>query len=346
MVYEASDPYTCTPLVPETQSFMTSRLRLTSSTLAAAASLLLLSVAPSATLAGPDPVPAAPPAAAEPNKFLQSSVAIYGTNYFNSDFDGLNTGFGVSRYSFYGEFKFKLSPIFRLKLFTYADYSLYSFKNLPPPSPQFSNLLRGAAFERVDLTLAYTFTPGWAVVVGGRVTSGTSTNGDFANSFTGGGILGIKKSIFSGAVDVTVGASYTSRLARPAQLLPYFDVDVNVLPEFVKIPVNLLFKWGGGIVSYRVTDNLSLMVEGRIDSRFYRLNRNSAVLANGVWYESSGDIGGGFGYSPRGRNWTLSVLGGYSVFRNVQVYNTAGQKLFDNDVKPAPYINANFHAAF
>ena len=324
---------------------MTSLDRFSRSTLAAAGSLLFLAAAPNLALAGPEPV-LAPTQASAPDPFLKSSISIYGTNYFNADFDGTTTGVSVSRYSFNGEFKFRLAPIFLLKLFTYGDYSLYNFKNVAPPSPSFTGLLRGAAFERVDLTLAYTFTPGWAIVAGGRVTSGTATNGDFANSFTGGGILALKKSLFKGAVDLTVGAAYTSRLARPAQVVPYLDLDVNVLPEFVNIPVNILLKWGGGIVSYRVTDNLALMVEGRIDSRYYRLNRTVTQASKGVWYESGGDIGGGFGYSPKGRNWTFSVLGGLEVFRNVRIYDRSGAKLFDRDVKPTPYMNANFHAAF
>ncbi len=165
-----------------------------------------------------------------------------------------------------------------------------------------------------------------------------------------------------------MGASYTSRLARPAQVFPYFDLDVNVLPQFIKLPINLQFKWGGGILSYRITESFSLMFEGRYDSRYYRLNSNPTPIfpfigqplqagqgggfprfnpfANGVWYESGLDVGGGFGYTPRNKNWTFSVLGGAELFRNVQIYTNSGFKLLDRDVKPTPYLNANFYAAF
>ena len=121
---------------------------------------------------------------------------------------------------------------------------------------------------------------------------------------------------------------------------------MNVLPSFVKVPVNLRLVWGGGILSYRVTDSLSIMGEGRIDSRAYRLNSSSVLLPGGVWSESSLDLGLGFGWTPLRKNWSFSVIGGYSVFRNVQVFNYGGQRVFDQDVKPAPYMQAVFHASF
>lgn len=323
-------------------------LHLHLSAITIAGSLFLLAFSPDRAFAGPAAEPLPPPITTErePDSFLKSSIAFYGTHYFNERFDDLSEGFSVSRYSFYGEFKFRLSPVFLLKLFTYADYSLYSFSNIAPPSPVFTNLLRGAAYERVDLTLAYTFAPGWAIVGGGRITSGVASNGEFSNSFTGGGILGLKKSFFDGGIDLTLGASLTTRLSRSAQVLPYIDVDVNVLPSFVKVPLNLRLVWGGGILSYRVTDNLSIMGEGRIDSRAYRLNQNNVLLRSGVWSESSVDLGLGFGWTPLRKNWSFSVIGGYSVFRNVQVFNYGGQKVFDQDVKPAPYMQAVFHASF
>ncbi len=130
--------------------------------------LFLLASAPTPAQAGPPPADTPPPPP-PPDKFLQSFITFYGTNYFNADFDGLD-GFGlnVSRYSYYGEFKFRLSPVWMMKIFTYADYSLYNF-DLPFSAPQFTDILRGATFARVDLTLAYTFAPGWAIVGGGRV---------------------------------------------------------------------------------------------------------------------------------------------------------------------------------
>jgi hypothetical protein len=326
---------------------MNSRLRLSLSAITIVGSCLLFAATPSLTLAGPPPPPEpAPTTGRAPDSFQQGFIAFYGTNYFNERFDNLNEGFSVSRYSYYGEFRFKLSPTWMIKLFTYADYSLYSFSNVPQPSPVFTNLLRGAAFERVDLTLAYTFAPGWALVGGGRITSGVASNGDFGNSFTGGGIFGVKKSFFDGGVDITLGATYTTRLSRSAQVLPYFDIDVNVLPSFVKVPVNLRLVWGGGILSYRVTDNLSIMGEGRVDARTYRLNQNNVVLPGAVWSESSLDVGLGFGWTPLKRNWSFTVMGGYSLFRNVQVFNYSGQKVFDQDVKPAPYLSALVHASF
>lgn len=324
---------------------MTSRLRLHLSAIAVAGSILLSAAYPGQLLAGPDPVPApVVDTGRAPNSFLQSFVALYGTNYFNESFDNLKEGFSVSRYSYYGEFKFKLSPVWLVKLFTYADYSLYSFSDSPPPV--FTNLLRGGAYERVDLTLAYSFAPGWAIVGGGRLTSGVATSGDFSNSFTGGGIFALKKSFFNGGIDLTLGASFTTRLSRSASVFPYFDMDVNVLPSFVKIPINLRLLYGGGILSYRVTDSFSLMAEGRYDSRDYRLNRSSLLLPGGVWSEYSLDLGAGFGYTPLKKNWSFSVIGGYAVFRNVQIYNYGGQKVFDKDVNPAPYIQAVFHASF
>lgn len=312
----------------------------------AVCSLPLLAVLPAVALAGPEPAPTVAVDQREPDAFLRALIAFDANHYFDSDFDGSNVGFSVSRYSYYGEFKFRLSPVFLLKLFTYADYSLYSFKNLPPPSPAFSNLLRGAVLAQTDLTLAYQFAPGWAIVGGGRLTTGSATSADFANSFTGGGILAIKKSFFNGGIDFTIGASYTTRLSRSAHFFPYVDFDVNVLPSFVTIPVNVRLLHNGGIVSYRVTDQLSLMVEGRYDTRDYRLNRNSLVLPGAVWSEYGVDLGAGFGWTPKKKNWSVSVFGGYEVFRNVQVFNYSGQKVFDRDVKPAPYMSADFHASF
>ena len=311
----------------------------------AACSLTVLAVFPGMALAGPEPAPAVTLTRTEP-AFATSFIAFDANHYFESDFEGTNGALSVSRYAFKGEFRFRLSPVFLLKLFTYADYSLYSFKGIAPPTPAFNGLLRGAVLAQTDLTLAYQFAPGWAIVGGGRLTTGSATSGEFSNSFTGGGILAIKKSIFNGGIDVTLGAAYTTRLSRSAHFLPYLDVDVNVLPSFVSIPINFRLLYGGGILSYRVTDQFSLMVEGRYDSRDYRLNRNTVALPSSVWVERGVDLGAGFGWTPKRQNWSISVFGGYEVFRSVQVFNYSGQRVFDRDVKPTPYASVDFHASF
>ena len=282
-----------------------------------------------------------------PNQTQDTSLALTTTNYFSTAFDGLDTRLGVSRYAGYGQFQFKLGGPWLLKVFVEGEYSLYSFDRLPAtvPSPVLTSVLRGATFANVDATLAYTFAKGWAIVGGGRVTSGAATEANYGNSFTGGGILALKKSFLNGGVDVTLGASYTTRLARSAQVLPYVDVDVNVLPSFVTLPINFLLEYNGGILTYQVTDKFALIAMGQYNLRDYRLT-NNLVASKGVWSERGVDLGGGFAYAPAKKNYALSIYGGYEVFRNVEVYARNGGKLFDRDVNPTPFVAVDFHASF
>ena len=327
-------------------------LNLSRRTLAVVGSLFL--AASASTASAGTPVVETIPTPPEPNKYLDTFFVVSGTNYFESSFENFPLSLSVTRYSVYSEFKFRLSPEWMLKFHPYADLSLYSFSNdtsFPPP-PAFTQNLRNAYMFQLDTTLAYMFAPGWSIVGGGRITSGASTQANFSDSITGGGILAVKKSFWNNAIDLTIGASYTSRLSRSWQVLPYFDFDVNVLPSFVKIPINLRLLYNGGELSYRVTDSFALTMMGRYDSRYYRL---PAVLefSNGfqrapkaVWYERGVEMGGGFTYAPRRQNWAFSVIGGVEVFRNVQVINNSGGKLIDSDVNPTPFVSANFHAAF
>jgi hypothetical protein len=319
---------------------MKSSLRLSRRSLAALGSLFL-AVSSSTALAGPPAIDTTP-AAPEPNKFLQSFVSFDATNFFDTSFSDIPVSLSVTRYSGYGEFKFRLSPDWMLKLFTYGDLSLYNFRAFDQP---FTGPMRNAYYANVDLTLAYTFAPGWAIVGGGRIRSAASTDASFGDSVTGGGILAIKKSFFNGGIDLTLGASYTTRLSRSGQVLPYLDFDVNVLPSFVKIPVNVLLLYNGGMLTYRVTDNLSLIALGQYDSRAYRLAASSSI-PKGVWSEYGVLVGGGFGWTPNKKNWSLTVLGGYEVFRNVQTFANNGFKTSDLDVNPTPFIRLDFHASF
>jgi hypothetical protein len=329
-------------------SNMKIHLRLSRPSLAAIGSLLLLAVPATTTLAGTettDTKTTTPPE--PPSKFVDTTIAFDATHYFDTRFDGLDSSLSVSRYSAYGEFRFKLAPVWVLKIFTYGDFSLYNFRHLPPtaPSPLFTGLLRDAYFVNVDATLAYTFAPGWAIVGGGRIRSAASTDASGGNSFTGGGILAIKKSFFDNSFDLTLGASYTSRLSRPAKVEPYLDFDLNNFPSFVKIPIGVQLSYNGGALLYHVTDQFSLMLKGHYDSRAYRLASNTTV-SKGVWSENGLDLGAGIGWTPTKKNWSLSVFGGYEVLRNVQVFANNGSKLFDRDVKPTPFVSVDFHASF
>jgi len=294
---------------------------------------------------------ATPPPAT--NKFLDSFVAFSATNYFDTSFSDIPLNMSVTRYSIYSEFKFRLSPDWMFKIFPYGDISLYSFHSpfaFGAP-PAFTQNLRNAYALNLDATLAYQFAPGWSIVGGGRVSSGASTEANFSDSITGGGILALKKSFWNNAIDFTVGASYTSRLARSWHFLPYFDFDVNVLPKFVKMPLNVRLLYNGGLLSYRVTENLALTLQGRYDSRAYRLpallqTSQFTAAPKAVWYENGLELGGGFTFAPRHKNWALSIIGGVEVLRNVQIFNNSGGKIFDQDVNPTPFLSATLHAAF
>ncbi len=315
--------------------------------------IFALAAASNGLYAGTPVVDTPPPPA--PNKYLESFVVVSGTNLFETSFEDAPLSLAVTRYSIYSEFKFRLSPEWMFKIFPYGDLSLYSFRldsPFPPsPPPAFTSQLRNAYSLNLDATLAYMFAPGWSIVGGGRIASGAANNANFSDSITGGGILAIKKSLFNNAIDITFGASYTSRLSRSWHVLPYFDFDVNVLPAFVKIPLNIRLLYNGGLISYRVTDSLALTLQGRYDSRAYRLNGVAqfpgvTVVPKAVWYEYGLELGGGFTYAPRRQNWALTFTGGYEVFRNVQVFANNGGKIFDQDVNPTPFVSATFHAAF
>jgi hypothetical protein len=333
---------------------MKSHLYLSRPFLAVFSSILLLAAAAPTALAGTETVDTktatTPP---PPDKFLESFVAFTATNYFESSLEGFPLSLSVTRYSIYSEIKFRLSHEWMLKFHPYGDLSLYSFSNDAPfaPPASFTRNLRNAYMLNLDTTLAYMFAPGWSIVGGGRISSGASTEANFSDSITGGGILAIKKSFFNNAVDLTVGASYTSRLSRSWQVLPYLDFDVNVLPSFVKIPINLRLLYNGALLSYRVTDNLALTLQGRYDSRAYRLpaliqTGTFTALPKAVWYERGIELGGGFTYAPRRQNWAFSVIGGVEVARNVQIFANNGSKFLDQDVNPTPFMSATFHAAF
>ncbi len=298
-----------------------------------------------------EPVPPPPP----PDKFLESFIAVTATNYFDASFNGLPLSVAVTRFAFYSEFKFRLSPEWMLKIFPYADFSLYSFQSdfgSSSPPPFFTGSLRDAYLLSVDATLAYKFAPGWAIVGGGRLTSSAATNAILTDSITGGGIIALKKSLLNNGVDFTFGISYTSRLSRSWQVQPYFDFDVNVLPSFVKIPVNIRLLYNGALLSYRVTDNLALSLQGRYDARSYRLRsfyhavNGSELFRKAVWNESGLELGGGFTFAPRRKNWALSVTGGVEILRNVQIITNSGGQFFDFDVSPTPFVSGAFHAAF
>lgn len=333
---------------------MKSRLSLPPSSLALVGSILvgLASFSPTARAGEPivDTVPTPPP----PNKFLDSFVAFSVTNLFDTSFTNVPLSLSSTRYAIYSEFKFRLSPEWMLKFFPYGDFSLYSFRSdsFLGATPAFTQNLRNAYALNLDTTLAYMFTPGWSIVVGGRVSSAASTEANFSDSITGGGILAVKKSFWNNAIDLTLGASYTSRLSRSWHVLPYFDVDVNVLPAFVKIPLNLRLLYNGGLLSYRVTDSLAITLQGRYDSRAYRMpalfqfNNGFKQFPNSVWSEYGVELGGGFTYAPRRQNWALSLTGGVEVLRNVQIFTNSGSKIFNQDVNPTPFLQATLHAAF
>jgi hypothetical protein len=281
------------------------------------------------------------------DKFADITLAFRATNYFDATFPGLNTTVDVARYSAYGIFKFQLGGPWLLKISAYSGYSLYDFDShgRAARSSLAIGALRETVLGNVDATVAYTFTPGWAVLGGGRITTGLDTNASFINSITGGGILAVKKSFFDGGVDLTLGASYTTRLSRSGQIFPYIDFDVNVLPSFIKAPIDLLVLYNGGLLTYRLSDRFSLLAMGQFDSRAYRLASDSTV-PRGVWNEYGVNLGGGFSVTSKNRNYSLNVFAGYEVFRNVQIFANSGNQLFNRAVSPTPFLSIDIQASF
>ncbi len=318
-----------------------SKLRLSSCS-ALAAALFALQAPALAGPTAPEPTPAKAATPTAPETEFTALVAV--THLFDSGLDRTSASVATTRVALEVEYDFRLGGRWFAEIQLEGDYSSYQLHKFTSLVPGRSRVLKDAVLVDIVPLIGYELNRGWSILGGGRLEIGAASGASLRDSVTVAGILAVRHSFFNGAIILTLGGSFGSRLGGGTQVLPFLQLDSGRNSDILGSRFGFETRHNGGQLTYRLTDSILLLVGGRLDEREYRLASGSQGQ-RGVWRESGLELGGGVGFAPA-KNWRVSVTGGVEVGRTIRLDDRFGGKIFERDVAPSPFVSVEMHATF
>ena len=249
--------------------------------------------------------------------------------------------FSVNRAFLAGGLEYEFSPSLTLDFDIGFEADSYVFNG----NGSFTNTAGGVPWTTtLDVTLAaaarWNIDDTWRIFLKGFVGWAGEQDAAVEKSFTGGGNVGVAYS-FSDELTLGAGALIAAQLEDDILFIPSLIIDWRISERLfvsnVRGPVNYPTSAGVELIYY-LSYELSLSLGARYEIRRFRLNDDgSPQTRNGVGQERSIPLWLRLEWRPMER-LRLHVLAGCSFGEQLQLYNSGGRRLNQQDVDPAPFI--------
>ncbi len=309
--------------------------------------LLRLSTAAAVFAASPsfaDP-PETPPAAAstetKPLSGVRFSIFAGGEYLFESDFSDVEGALAVGRFGAGIAADFALTDRLDASLSVSEELSFYDFTE----NSTLASLLDDSGGDDADLTgsetsflarLTYEVDERWSVFAGGGGRFALEPGADWGEAFAPFGLAGAtyrvnQRLILGGGVIVA------DQLEESVLVLPLIIVNWQISDRFTLTNSGSGFRRGPNLqIVYKIDEAWSVFAEGGYASRDFRLDEDGPT-PDGVLRERRIPVGAGVTYAP-GPNFAAALRAGFAFGGSVEVDDSDGDNLFDEDLDGSPYV--------
>jgi hypothetical protein len=237
--------------------------------------------------------------------------------------------------------EFNYSPALTIDFDIGMELDDYSFTD----AGNFSAPAAGNPWDSVfDLTLSavsrWNLDDNWRLILGGFVRWSGETDADFAESFSGGGVFG-GAYVFSDDLSLGITALVTTQIEDGLLWIPSPIVDWRINRQLfisnVRGPVTYPASLGLEIIYY-LNEHMNLSLGGRYEYRRFRLNDDGpAAIRNGVGGERTFPVWVRFEWRPI-KQIRLHLLAGVNFGQRLELENSRGDLLSEEDADPSPFI--------
>ncbi len=272
---------------------------------------------------------------------LRWNVAGGNIYQFGTNIDG-GGKYSVNRTFLGAGAEFKYSPALTLDFDIGMEWDNYDFSG---KGDFFGNPAVQDPWGSVfDLTLSavsnWRLDDHWRMILGGFVRWSGENDADFTESFSGGGVFG-GAYVFSD--DLSLGATLlvTTQIEDGLLWIPSPIVDWKINRQLfisnMRGPTTYPASLGLEIVYY-LNEDMNISLGGRYEYRRFRLNDDGpAAIRDGVGGERTFPIWLRFEWRPI-EQIRLHVLAGVNFGQRLQLENSRGDLLSEEDTNPSPFI--------
>ncbi|MFN8641777.1 MAG: DUF6268 family outer membrane beta-barrel protein [Candidatus Binatia bacterium] len=194
---------------------------------------------------------------------------------------------------------------------------------------------------RMVTQLRYALTDQWGISAGGVFIFSPESGANWGDSFSGGGLLGVDYTM-SKTLFVSLGAAVISQIEDDARITP--SIILNWVPrQNWAVRVGAVPASGGaaaaGEVAYKLAEPVEIGLGLLYNQRRFRLNDD------GVGEDNNMPLRLRLGWCITDQI-SLNLLAGVALAGDVQIDDSRGNTLNDQDYDPAPYIGARFVGGF
>jgi long-subunit fatty acid transport protein len=260
-----------------------------------------------------------------------SAKYVFDTDAGDANFSVFRSGVGVTTGGPWSDSVFA-------KLAVEGEYAAYDFDGLDNFGLADSDGPDDLIFIDLRPSLAVYLNPDFGLYGGVIVGVGAETSADFGDAFYYGGFVGFNYQVSPG-VWIGTGVGATTQLEDSALVVPLFTLDWQLDDRW-----NLSATGLGGKLSYKIDENWTAFLEGRYEFREYRLG-GSSVIPDGVLTDESVPLGLGVTYAAD-QNLSLTLAGGAIVWRSLELADSDGDNVVDEDADVTGYVSVSLKWSF
>lgn len=191
----------------------------------------------------------------------------------------------------------------------------------------------------VGLTGIYAVDEDWSIFGGAFVRSGFEPGADLGESIYGGGILGVGFKVTED-LSIRIGAGVSTQLEDDVRFVPALGMDWVISKQLTLRTDGL-----GLRLDAKLSDEFTVYLGGKYQSRQFRLEEDRGALDNGVVRDQRVPIGVGFIWTPSS-SIVLSFEGGVVAYQKYEVLNANGVERGEDETDPAAFIGGRIEFRF
>ncbi len=245
---------------------------------------------------------------------------------------------GVQRGNWYATLSREIDARRVLALSFESEASFYDWGGdtqvVPGSARPFNDLYR----TRLAATLYSHWAGRTSLFSGFEVALGGEDQATLSQSVTLGGALGISYQA-SPDLRVAIGLAGSSRLEDDVWLIPFLGVDWRFARDW-----HLLVEGERVALDWHLSERFTWSAYAIYEQRQYRLNPGGP-LPSGVVRDEQIDLGSTLAWRPR-PGVELRLGGGWSAWRELNVFERRGGKVSEVEIDPAPYLELGLSLRF
>jgi opacity protein-like surface antigen len=261
---------------------------------------------------------------------------------FESDFDDADGESSVTRGGADLNILYPMSERLQLTLGLDGEYSWYRFAGRDPDvlgGRDLDGLLDDAVKIDILPGFRYGINDRWTVIAGAIVEFAGEPDADVGDSATYGGFGGARYA-FSDNFALTLGAGVKSRLEDNVQVLPFIGLEWKINEQF-----RLTSRGPGLNLAAKVSETVAATIGFQYESRDYRLDDDHEFFGEGVARDTRFPIRVGVEWAPS-KLISVEAFTGVVVWQEFEFLDRDGQKQFETNSDPAPFVGINCSIKF